>query len=84
MAVQVPYNYAVAITKSDTVNIVGPADVPVYGVYVGGTGNIVAVFADGSTATFKGIPAGTILPISLVRVNDTSTSASDMLALYKV
>lgn len=77
------YNYAQAITKSDATNIatVGAAS-PVRGIYVGGTGNLVAVFPNGETATFSGIPAGTILPITVIRVNSTNTTATNMLALY--
>ena len=85
MIVQPSYNYAATISKSDSANItaVGAA-CPVQAVYVGGMGDLVAVFPDGSTATFKSIPAGTILPITIIRVNDSNTSASDMLALYTI
>lgn len=80
-----PYNFAQAITKSDTVNIalVG-ADCPVQALYVGAAGNFVAVFEDGNTATFVVALAGTILPISCVRINSTNTTAATMLALYRI
>jgi stage V sporulation protein SpoVS len=81
----VPYNFAQAITKSDSVNIatVG-AGAKVDAIYVGGAGTIVAVFANGETATITGALAGTILPISVVRVNSANTTATNLLALYRV
>ena len=81
-----PYNFAQAITKSDTDNIalVGGNAVEVAAIYVGGAGNIVAVFANGDTATFIGALAGTILPVTCVRVNSTNTTATNLLALYRV
>ena len=80
-----PYNFAQAITKSDTVDIalVG-ANCPVQALYIGAAGNFVAVFDDGSTATFVGALAGTILPINCVRINSTNTTAASMLALYRI
>jgi hypothetical protein len=67
-----------AITKSDTVNLAYVTRA----IYVGGTGNIVAVFADGSTVTFSSIPAGSILPIAVIRVNSTNTTATNMVAMF--
>ncbi len=79
------YNYATVITKSDTDNIVRPGNnCPVVGIFVGGAGNIVAVFQGGDTATFTAVPVGTILPVSCIRVNSTNTTASLMLALFQV
>ncbi|MEK9722043.1 MAG: hypothetical protein VW405_00985 [Rhodospirillaceae bacterium] len=78
-----------AITPSDTVDIGeasandGHAALP-DAVYVGGAGNVVAVMGDGSTTTFTGVPAGTVLPIQPVRINSTSTTASALVALYQV
>lgn len=82
----VPYNRAVAITKSDTDNFaVMGADCPVVGIYVGGAGNFVAVYDDDSTATFTGALAGTILPIGgIKRINSTNTTATALLALYRI
>jgi hypothetical protein len=55
---------------------------PTRGVWVGGAGTVVAAMVDGGTATFVGVPAGTLLPIQVVRINSTSTTATSMLALY--
>lgn len=52
------------------------------GLYIGGAGNIVAVAADDTTATFTAVPAGTVLPIKIKRVNSTSTTATAMVALF--
>lgn len=69
---------AFAITKSDTTDFT----YYVRGIYVGGAGNVVVVNMDGSTVTFAGVPAGTILPVKARRVNSTSTTATDMVGLY--
>ena len=49
--------------------------------YVGGTGNVALVTADGTTVTFSGVPAGTILPISTAQVLSTNTTATLILGL---
>ena len=78
----ITFNAAAAITKSDTVNIVGP-NALTDAVYVGGAGIVVAVFQDDSTAQFTAV-AGEILPIAIKRVNSTTTTATLMVALYQV
>ena len=52
------------------------------GIYVGVTGNVVVVDADGTAVTFTAVPAGTILPVEAKRVNSTSTTATNMVALF--
>jgi hypothetical protein len=45
--------------------------------YVGGTGNIRIDHTEGGTAViYTSIPAGTVLPVTGVRVNSTSTTAT--------
>lgn len=93
MAAQVStvYNRAVAVTKSDTVNFDGSTyaatpvtkPIPADAIYVGGAGVVVAVFEDGSSASFTAI-AGQILPLKCIRVNSTNTTATLMVALYTV
>ena len=74
------YTKAAAITKHDTTNIPeGVTDA----VYVGGAGDVVAVFQDDSVVTLTCL-AATLLPIRIKRVNSTSTSATAMVALYQV
>lgn len=50
--------------------------------YVGVTGNIVLLDAQGNTVTFSNVPAGAIIPIAHTRVNATSTTATNMVALF--
>ncbi len=49
-----------------------------------GTGGDVAVVGIGQTAavTIKNVPAGTLLPFRLDRVNSTNTTASDIVGIY--
>lgn len=52
------------------------------GIYVGVSGDIVAILCPGTAAvTFKSVPVG-ILPIEASRVKATGTTATDLLALY--
>lgn len=87
--VPVSYNRYVAVTPSDTVAIGettagdGNAKAP-KALYVGGAGNLVAVQPDGRVVTFTGVPAGSVLPITVTRVNATSTTATAIVALYQV
>lgn len=79
-----PYNFAEAHTKSDTVDLVafktkGPTDA----LWVGGAGIVVAVFEDGSTAQFTCV-AGTVLPVAIKRVNSTTTTATLLVALWRI
>jgi hypothetical protein len=68
-----------AITKSDATDL----DNPTRAVYVGGAGDVAAVMPDGGSAVvFKAVPAGTVLPIQVRRINSTATTATDLVALY--
>jgi hypothetical protein len=71
-----------AITPSNSVNF----PVPTRGIYVGVAGDVVCVPAtrtgEGPAVLFKAVPAGTVLPIAALRVNLTSTTATDMVALF--
>lgn len=44
--------------------------------WVGGAGNITVLMHDDSTVLISGIPAGTLLPIRVKRVNATGTTAT--------
>lgn len=81
-----PYNFAQAITKSDTVNIAYYTTLGnrlTDAVYVGGAGIVVAVFQDGTLVNFTAV-AGEVLPIGIKRVDSTNTTASLMVALYRI
>ena len=68
---------AFAITPSDTVFLTKNASA----LYVGGTGNITCVTAEGDTVLFTAIPEGAILPINVKRVNATATTATLIIGL---
>lgn len=68
---------AFTITPSNTVNFARRARA----VYVGGSGNVVAVFADGAAITFTSVVAGSLLPVEVVRINATGTTATGLVGL---
>jgi hypothetical protein len=73
----VNYSTAVAVTTSDTVDFTqGRCSA----IYVGVSGDVVAVVG-GTAITFKAAPVG-ILPVVATRINATSTTATNMVALY--
>ena len=74
----VPSRDFVAVTPHDTTNF---THIP-RAIYVGTTGNVAAVDSDGTAVTFVGVPAGAFLPIRPTRINNTNTTASDIVALY--
>lgn len=71
---------AIAVTPSDVTAI--SATKAIRAVYVGVGGNISALMSDGTSATFIGVVAGSILPIRVTRINSTSTTATNLVALY--
>jgi len=77
---------AVAVTPSDTVAPV-PTTKPgfspkPFGIYVGGTGDLVLVLESGATATWKAVPVGTTIYARFTLVK-AATSATNLLALYQ-
>jgi len=50
--------------------------------YVGGTGNVSVVTIGNDIITFNGVPAGTTLPIQVLRLRSTSTTATLINALW--
>ncbi len=77
-SLSLPCRNAAAVTPSDSTDL---TDVTKY-VWVGSTGNMVVVTAGGQTVTITGIPNGTLLPIRVSRIKSTSTTASNILALW--
>lgn len=55
---------------------------PTRGIYVGTGGNIAVQMTLGNTVTLVGVLGGSILPIQVVKVLSTGTTASNMVALY--
>jgi hypothetical protein len=50
--------------------------------YVGGAGNVSVVTIGNDIATFFAVPAGTTLPIQVLKLRSTSTSATNIVALW--
>jgi hypothetical protein len=76
---------AAAVTPSDTVNIPSVnggtrEEGPV--LYIGGSGNIRVLTEGGDDVIFYGVMAGTFLPVHVVRVFATSTTATNIVALW--
>jgi hypothetical protein len=74
-----PARGAVAVTPSDTVNLVGGA---CRGLYVGTAGNVAVVDTVGSVVTYTALAVGIVHPIQATRINNTNTTASNIVALY--
>ena len=70
-------NFA-AVTKSDTTDLAGG---PCRALFVGVGGDVVAVTVADVAVTFKNVVSGTTLPVIARRVNSTSTTATDIVAL---
>lgn len=68
---------AVSITPSNTVNLANPSVV-----YVGTTGNVRVLTAQGDDVTFNNVPAGGVLPVQVIRVYSTSTTATNLVGIY--
>lgn len=76
------YQGGVAVTVSDTANIVFPSGTASSkGLYVGTTGDISAVMADGTTFVLKTVPVG-FHRLAVRRINSTGTTATNLVALY--
>ena len=67
------------IVPSDTVN----SPQRIRAIYVGGTGNIVVVNEDLTTALFTAVPVGTILEVDVIRVNNTNTTATLLVGMAR-
>jgi hypothetical protein len=72
-----PSRRVFTVTPSDSINF----SRIVRQLYVGVGGNIVVVNNDNSTTTFVNVIQGTIIgPFNIVRVNNTNTTASSLVA----
>jgi hypothetical protein len=68
---------AAAITPSDTINLVNPSII-----FVGGGGNVRVLTAQGSDVTFTGVLTGSVLPVQVLRVYSTNTTATNMVGIF--
>ena len=75
---------AVPVNKSDTVDIPNTSERGCC-LYIGDISagaDIKVTMESGNQATFKGVTAGSFLPVLVTRVWSTGTTASEILALY--
>lgn len=70
-----------AVTKSDTTDIAKLGNEYPRALFIGVGGDVVVVAPDGTSATFKNVPSGSVLPVKCRRVN-AATTATDIVALY--
>lgn len=71
----------VAVTPHDTNPIVTDGQA-CRGLYIGGAGNVVCKNLDGTSVTFTGLLVGVVYPIETRQVLSTSTTATNIVALY--
>tara|TARA_R110001599_G_scaffold352941_1_gene589392 strand:- start:2873 stop:3448 length:576 start_codon:yes stop_codon:yes gene_type:complete len=74
-------------TGADATLVVGSIDIPNTEkrgccIYVGIAADIGVTLESGSSVVFKGVPAGSFLPVLAKRVNTTITATGDIIALY--
>jgi hypothetical protein len=67
-----------AVTPSDTVNLAPGCR----GLWVGTAGDLALVGDDDHVETFTTANAGSFIPLGAKRVNDTDTTATNIIALY--
>lgn len=51
-------------------------------IYVGGAGNVNVLTAQNDTVTFYGLNAGTVIPVQVVKVFSSGTTATNLVAIY--
>ena len=75
---------AAAVTPSDTVDVAAVTGGSNNGcvLYVGGAGNVKVLTVGGDEVTFTGIQAGTFMPVQVLRVYSTGTTATNIVALW--
>ena len=67
----------VAVVTSDITSFIPSA------LFVGVAGDVAVMFAGGGTpVVFKNVPAGAFLPINVVQVYATNTTATDIVRLF--
>lgn len=77
------FGYGQLIAPQPDAFAVTPSDVttqPANALYVGTTGNVAVVTEAGTTVTFSNVPVG-ILPIRVIQVLSTGTTASNIVGL---
>lgn len=72
-----PANDAFAITPHDTNDLAQTTR----GIYIGGAGAVAVITQAGTTVTFSGAAAGSVIPVSVSRVLSTGTTATNLVGL---
>jgi hypothetical protein len=67
---------AALVTLSDTTRFAPSV------VYVGTTGNVNVVTSQGTTVLFTAVPAGAVIPVRVIGVLSTSTTASTLVRIF--
>jgi hypothetical protein len=72
-----PAQHGFAVTPHNT-NLISETT---RGLYVGGAGDLVLVFASGAQITVSSVPGGTVLPVRVTKVLATGTTATALVGL---
>lgn len=79
-------NRAAVVTPSDTANIPNISDpaIPNNGcvIFVGVGGDLRVSTTGGDDVVFKNVPTGSFVPVQVVKVFATNTTATDIVALW--
>ena len=68
---------AAVVTPSDTINLATPSVV-----FVGGAGNVQVTTAQGDQVVFYNMPAGMVIPVQVLRVWSSLTTATNLIRIY--
>lgn len=68
---------ALAVIPSDTAGLASPSVI-----YVGVSGNVQVTTAQGDTVVFYNVPAGAVIPVQVIQVWATNTTASNLVRVY--
>lgn len=74
----IPAEDAAAVTPSDSTSLPDIAR----SLYVGTAGNVALLTVGQNVVTFSNVQSGSILPVRVIRVNATNTTATNIVALY--
>jgi len=74
-----PYNQALAVTPSDSVDLPGGLT---RAVFIGGSGNLTVTMNDGNNVTMAVTTAYPMIPIRCRRILSTGTTATNIVAMY--
>lgn len=73
-----PAREALAVTPADAT----PLPALSRGIYAGQGGDLALTMAGGQTVVFRGLPAGSLLPVRASHIRASGTTAADIVALW--